>query len=621
VVEARREGLFIAYSRANADWRDRFVQHLESVVSDRTLFVDRDSIPAGANWKLAISEAVDHAKCALLLLTDEYLKKNGTARRFELPILLKAHKNGQLKLLPVLVEPCSWNTVPGLRDLQLVHWPGDGEMIAGREANRALSEADSVDRAIVEICDRISRENFSDQDADDDPTEDRSITQGFTDDERADIPQQLRSMFSDRGRFTLESEEPIHTGEFALVYGAHLDDEHVAIKVVPTTALRKRVRRTLEVAEEARQKLRDTSFVHVQKVVGNSEIEAVVMEYAEWPTLHDKLEEHQGRLDAVTVAALLARVSRAQSEAHKRGVPLGALSPLSIFVDNDGEVRLSPFRIEAHLARGLTLGNDQVVSRDVLEMLTPEIYEGRLPTARQELDAHGQYYLGLLGLELLLGRRPVSISCLQDLGAKEAFFHDPRGHFEPDGSPRWVEESPALAFLLGKMLARRPADRMESAEVASDELRLVSKGRLPDDLRRCIEADYTTMMASGSSFTERFYMRLFTIRPSLRAMFGRSGSLQATHLARAIRDLVEFRENDLAARFFEHVQSHIGMGITRNDADAFRQAFVTEIIATCSLSHSSVSPQMHGDAWNAALTLGVRTMLDHLDDAAHERAS
>ena len=47
----------------------------------------------------------------------------------------------------------------------------------------------------------------------------------------------------------------------------------------------------------------------------------------------------------------------------------------------------------------LLAGDDQIVSRDVLEMLTPEIYEGRPPVNRQELDAHGQYYLGLLGLE------------------------------------------------------------------------------------------------------------------------------------------------------------------------------------------------------------------------------
>ena len=166
-------GSFIAYSRANADWRDRFVQHLESVVSDRTLFVDRDSIPAGANWKQTISEAVHHAKCALLLSTRRVpqeernspaLSASDSSRR--------RHKNGRLKLLPVLVEPCSWNTVPGLRDLRLVHWPGDGEMIAGRERTARSPKPTPSIAPSSRFCDRISREDFSGQDSDDDPTED-----------------------------------------------------------------------------------------------------------------------------------------------------------------------------------------------------------------------------------------------------------------------------------------------------------------------------------------------------------------------------------------------------------------------------------------------------------------
>ena len=33
---------------------------------------------------------------------------------------------------------------------------------------------------------------------------------------------------------------------------------------------------------------------------------------------------------------------------------------MSIFVDDDKEVRLSPFRIEAHLARGLTLATTRL---------------------------------------------------------------------------------------------------------------------------------------------------------------------------------------------------------------------------------------------------------------------
>ena len=80
MVKSMREGLFVAYSRADAKWRDRFVKHLESVVSDSILFVDRDSIPAGADWKQAIAGAINHARCALLLLTDPYLKVGGTAR-------------------------------------------------------------------------------------------------------------------------------------------------------------------------------------------------------------------------------------------------------------------------------------------------------------------------------------------------------------------------------------------------------------------------------------------------------------------------------------------------------------------------------------------------------------
>jgi hypothetical protein len=89
-----------------------------------------------------------------------------------------------------------------------------------------------------------------------DEAADRTVTRGFTD-ERADIPQQMKSVFANR-TLSLTSEQPEHTGEFALVYSGVLDEERVAVKVVPTTALRKLVQRTLKIAEDAREKLRDT---------------------------------------------------------------------------------------------------------------------------------------------------------------------------------------------------------------------------------------------------------------------------------------------------------------------------------------------------------------------------
>ena len=75
MVGTVRDGLFVAYSRRNCDWRwrDRFVKHLKSVVTESELFVDRASIQGGADWELSIENAVNRAKCALLLLTDSYL--------------------------------------------------------------------------------------------------------------------------------------------------------------------------------------------------------------------------------------------------------------------------------------------------------------------------------------------------------------------------------------------------------------------------------------------------------------------------------------------------------------------------------------------------------------------
>jgi len=57
------------------------------------------------------------------------------------------------------------------------------------------------------------------------------------------------------------------------------------------------------------------------------------------------------------------------------------------------------------------------------------------------------------------------------------------------------------------------------------------------------------------------------------------------------------------------------MDITEEDADAFRREFVAEVIATYDRSASNISPQTHGDAWNAVLKLGIGTMLSHVGDS------
>ncbi len=608
---AAREGLFLAYSRADSGWRDRFARQLSATFAGGDRWIDRWSVPEGENSWDAIAAAVDRVRCALLLLTPDYLSLDHAARTRELPLLLRARDRG-LTLLPVLVEQCAWDEVDGLEDLELARWPGDAVVRDGREAKRAVEDAgmdgataaerhSAQEAAIVQICKRVGNEF--------------GVGSRVSDGQRAGIPRQTSEAFGGHGQLTLEP-EPFYTGEFAFIYRGSIGDEPVAVKVVPTAAWRHRVEGTFSVAESAREKLGGTSLVHVRQVISDPEIHAVVMEYVDWPTLHDKLAERpRDRWAPRRIAALLAKVSRAQSEAHRHGVPLGALSPRAIFVADDGDVRLSPIRIEAHLARGLALGADHLVNWDILSMLTPETYAGRVPDSVRETDACGQYYLGILALELLLGHRPVEVRSFQGLTAQAAFFDDPRAHFEQDGGRRWVGECPALAFVLAKLLAKDPAERLASADAATDALQCLADGHLPDVLRRCLEADYAAVMRDGG-FTERFYARLFAARPALRARFGTAAADQAKHLANAVRDLVEFRTDDHVSRFLDVVDSHAAKKISPEDVAAFRTEFVAEVVDTCTATEGAVAARTHGDAWDAALQLGLGVLLSRMHAAS-----
>lgn len=212
----------------------------------------------------------------------------------------------------------------------------------------------------------------------------------------------------------------------------------------------------------------------------------------------------------------------------------------------------------------------------------------------------------------MLGRRPLEITCFRDLAAKSRFFDDPRAFFgdTADGSDRWTSESPALAYILARMLARVPAERLSSADEASDELRSVAEGRLPDALRRCLENDLGQVVGGG--FAQRFYERLFMSRPSLKDLFS-DRDAQSKMLAAAVRDLAEFRREDGASRFLDYAHTHRRLRLAAEDVEAFRESFVAEVIATCEKNDQSVSARAHGDAWNSALKLGLDVMLGEMN--------
>jgi hypothetical protein len=598
-----RETLFLSYSTGDAAWRDAFLRHMRTMLSEKELFVDKQSLRDGADWKGQLAEALGRAKCAVLLLTPNYLEVGNFARDYELPLLLAEHqKPDGLKLLPVLVENCSYSQHPELSSLQLVGWDNNTKSVKRgtdtREVIRALKEAGieaitpqaeeaAIDDAWKEVCERVKKEF--------------GVIGQMTAQQREHLFETVRNALQVKGVIV---DEPIHSGDFAVIYRGTYENQDVGVKALPTAAWLNRVRANFDTAQRTAERLRDASFIRVKGAIADPEVHAMVMEYVGWPTLADEMKRHVGgRLPPAYVAKILARISLAQQDAHKAGEQIGALSPASIYVNAEGDVRLTPFRIEGQLVRSLSMSTGQLMNWDVLTMLTPEIYWGHPPKTRDELDAHEQYYLGLLGLELLIGRRPVEVLCFADLTLKARFFADPRAFFDydVDGGRSWTEESPSLAFVLARMLSQNPADRLASV---TSELWRIEAGKLPEALRRALGGDLKDSMSK--EFMARFYRRLFDARPELRAQFTNVGAQHAM-LANAIRDLVVFRPGDQESRFLDYVESHRRLNITVHDIEAFRLAFVAEVIATA-MQNGNAQARSHGDAWNAALKLGLGAM-------------
>jgi len=598
-----REKLFLSYSTGDAAWRDLFLKHMRTMLSERQLFVDKQSLRDGADWKTQLAAELGRSKCALLLLTPHYLEVGNFAQDEELPMLLGEHqKPDGLKLLPVLVENCAYAERPELARLQLVVWDNNTKSVKRgtdtREVIRALKEAgddattarageSAIDQAVKEVCERAKKEF--------------GVIGLITQQQREHLFEKTQMALQSKG-VTLE--ESIHGGDFALIYRGRYENHEVAVKALPTDSWRNRVSTSFDMAQRTSERLRDASFIRVKGTIADPEVHAMVMEFVDWPTLADEMKRHPcGCLPPQYVVKVLAKISVAQQDAHKIGEQIGALSPASVYVNPDGDVRLTPFRIEGQLARGLMMSTGQLVNWDVLTMLTPEIYRGRQPKTRDELDAHEQYYLGLLGLELLIGRRPVEVLCFADLALKARFFRDPRAFFDydVDGGKSWTEECPSLAFVLARMLSEDPADRLASI---SNELWRIEAGKLPDSLRRTLGTDLKELMSRD--FMSRFYRRLFAARPELRSQFS---NVAAQHgmLAGAIRDLVVFRPGDEESHFLDYVESHRRLKITVHDIEAFRLAFVAEVIAT-SMQNGNASARSHGDAWNAALKIGLGVM-------------
>ena len=214
-----------------------------------------------------------------------------------------------------------------------------------------------------------------------------------------DFPSDLRTLEQD-----YELIREIGQGGMAAVYLARRRSTGVAVAI---KAIRSRYLDDPETLHRFAREARTVADLNHPNIVRTESIEqigdravAIIMDYVPGGTVRDRLREY-GAFGAEEAEAVLRDVGSALQYAHRRRIVHRDVKPENVFLDErTGRALLSDFGIArpidadgAITMLGAALGTPQYMS--------PEQIDGRPVDGRSDI-----YSLGVLGWELLSGRRP-----------------------------------------------------------------------------------------------------------------------------------------------------------------------------------------------------------------------
>jgi len=152
-TSAARDLVFVSYSHANPDWRDKLLLLLKPFVRQGRLQVWADPDPyirTGDIWRRTIDEALARTRVGVVLLTPDLLASDFVAE-VEVPSLLRAAHARDLILVVVPIEPLvEGSTRFPDGDLKQFQWPWTPEEpIAELDDRRQMRALVTVANAIV----------------------------------------------------------------------------------------------------------------------------------------------------------------------------------------------------------------------------------------------------------------------------------------------------------------------------------------------------------------------------------------------------------------------------------------------------------------------------------------
>lgn len=215
------------------------------------------------------------------------------------------------------------------------------------------------------------------------------------------------------GRYAVK--EVIGTGGMSIVYKAEDTQEGrlVALKVLKEEFVREpKSRRRFLNESRAIAMLSHENIVDVLDVNFEGDVQYIVMEYLEGPTLKEYMVEH-GALDVYDALHIVEQILSALKHAHERGVVHRDIKPQNIIlVDGNETVKVMDFGI-AHVQNYSTITiSDKAIG--TVHYISPEQAKGRPADERSDI-----YSTGVILYEMLTGKLPfdadsaVSVALMQ----------------------------------------------------------------------------------------------------------------------------------------------------------------------------------------------------------------
>ena len=122
--KAKKNKVFISYSRKDIEWCKRIKTHLKAAagIGIEIDAWDDNKIKPGEKWQDEIQKALQETKVALLLVSTAFLASD-FIRNKEVPYFLQAAEKKGVVILPLVLEPCLYKEHASLSAFQTVNDP------------------------------------------------------------------------------------------------------------------------------------------------------------------------------------------------------------------------------------------------------------------------------------------------------------------------------------------------------------------------------------------------------------------------------------------------------------------------------------------------------------------